>query len=108
MLGRVPEPLKMTSIICLPRRLLADCSPSTHLMASTTLLLPQPLGPTMHVIPGPNSNSVLSAKLLKPVAVSFLRIIRLWPPCHCPSLAKGRIEAGTTQPPSAVHPRPHE
>src|SRR5262245_43598679 len=73
---RVPEPLKMTSIICLPRRLLADCSPSTHLMASTTLDFPQPLGPTMHVTPLPKSNSVLSAKLLKPVAVRRLRIMR--------------------------------
>ena len=34
-----------------PRRLLALCSPSTQVMASATLLLPQPLGPTMAVTP---------------------------------------------------------
>ena len=37
-------------------RLLGLMSPSTHLMASTTLLLPQPLGPTMAVMPSPKSN----------------------------------------------------
>ncbi len=56
----------MTSAISLPRRLLALCSPSTHLMASTMLLLPEPLGPTTTVMPGGKSNRVLSAKLLKP------------------------------------------
>ncbi len=47
---RAADPAKMTSIISLPRRLLLDRSPSTHLIASTTLLLPQPLGPTMPVM----------------------------------------------------------
>ena len=45
------EPLKMTSAISPPRRLLALCSPSTQRTASTTLLLPEPLGPTMPVMP---------------------------------------------------------
>src|SRR5262245_8843790 len=49
-----------------PRRLLALCSPRTHLMASTTLDLPEPFGPTTTVMPAGNSNRVLSAKLLKP------------------------------------------
>ena len=31
---------------------MADCSPSTQRMASDTLDLPQPLGPTMAVTPG--------------------------------------------------------
>src|SRR4051794_6897804 len=63
---RLAEPLKMTSVISLPRRLFALWSPRIHLSASTTLLLPLPLGPTMHVIPAAKSNVVLSAKLLKP------------------------------------------
>ena len=41
----------MTSSIFSPRRLLALCSPSTQVRASATLLLPQPLGPTMAVTP---------------------------------------------------------
>ena len=45
------EPLKMTSSMVPPRRLLALCSPSTQVMASERLLLPQPLGPTMPVTP---------------------------------------------------------
>src|SRR5256885_417075 len=58
----------MTSAISPPRRLLADCSPSTQRTASTTLLLPEPLGPTMAVTPGAKSNAVLSAKLLNPTS----------------------------------------
>src|SRR4029079_2067407 len=65
-LGREREPLKMTSAISPPRRLLADCSPSTQRTASTMLDLPLPLGPTTAVTPGGNSKAVLSAKLLKP------------------------------------------
>src|SRR5215510_3256281 len=49
--ARLRVPLKMTSSIFSPRRDLALCSPKTHAMASETLLLPQPLGPTMAVIP---------------------------------------------------------
>src|SRR5918992_200077 len=48
---RESEPLKMTSSMVPPRRLLALCSPSTQVMASMRLLLPQPLGPTMAVTP---------------------------------------------------------
>ena len=46
-------PAKITSSMRAPRRLLADCSPSTQLMASLMLLLPQPLGPTMAAMPFP-------------------------------------------------------
>src|SRR5262245_33595262 len=56
----------MTSVISFPRRLLGLWSPRIHLMASTTLLFPEPFGPTTQVIPGAKSNLVLSAKLLKP------------------------------------------
>ena len=48
---RASLPLKITSSIRSPRRLLALCSPSTHVIASTTLLLPQPFGPTIAVTP---------------------------------------------------------
>jgi hypothetical protein len=44
-------------------------------MASTTLLLPQPFGPTTAVIPVPNCISVLSAKDLKPKMESFRKIM---------------------------------
>ena len=49
---RESVPLKMTSAISSPRKALADCSPRTQRMASETLDLPQPFGPTMAVTPG--------------------------------------------------------
>src|SRR5687767_16024232 len=63
---RASEPLKMTSSILSPRRLLALCSPRTHVSASATLLLPQPFGPTMAVTPRSNASSDRSEKDLKP------------------------------------------
>ena len=48
-------------------RLLADCSPTTHFIASTTLDFPQPLGPRRAEIPSENSMVVLSAKDLNPM-----------------------------------------
>ena len=73
---RLSVPLKMTSAISPPRSALADCSPSTHLMASATLDLPQPLGPTIAVMPGSKSREVRSANDLNPRTVRFLRCIR--------------------------------
>src|SRR5581483_5503823 len=50
-----------------PRRLLADCSPSTQLMASLMFDLPHPLGPTMAAMPCPlKRSSVRSQNDLKP------------------------------------------
>ena len=46
-------PAKITSCMLTPRSSRADCSPSTHEMASEMFDLPQPLGPTMAVIPSP-------------------------------------------------------
>ena len=63
---RASVPLKMMSCILAQRRALGRCSPSTHRIASETLLLPQPFGPTIAIIPGSNVSRVLSAKLLKP------------------------------------------
>src|SRR3954468_23772656 len=60
-------PLKMTSSIFSPRRLLALCSPITQVMASATLLFPQPFGPTMAVTPLSNASSDRSENDLNPL-----------------------------------------
>jgi hypothetical protein len=67
-LRREAEPLKITSAISPPRRLLALCSPRVQRTASTMFDLPLPFGPTMAVMPSPKSKVVLSAKLLKPTS----------------------------------------
>src|ERR1051326_2067063 len=64
---RASLPLKITSSIQSPRRLLALCSPITHVIASATLLLPQPLGPTIAVTPLSNASSERSENDLKPL-----------------------------------------
>ena len=71
--GRPGVPAKMTSSILPPRSALAPCSPSTQAMASTTLLLPEPLGPTTQVMPGSKRRVVGDAKDLKPFSVRLLR-----------------------------------
>src|SRR5579863_7156568 len=73
---RPSVPLKMTSAISPPRRALADCSPKTQRMASETLDLPQPFGPTMAVTPGWKFREVLSAKDLNPKTVKFFKYMR--------------------------------
>src|SRR5690625_3387160 len=70
---RVEVPAKMTSSILPPRRDLAPCSPMTQESASTTLDLPEPLGPTTQVIPGSKRRVVADANDLKPRTVIFLR-----------------------------------
>jgi hypothetical protein len=45
---------------------LALCSPSTQTIASATLLLPHPFGPTIAVTPWSNDYSALSENDLKP------------------------------------------
>src|SRR5439155_15299458 len=71
--GRAGVPAKITSLICGPRRARGPCSPSTQAMASTTFDLPDPLGPTITLMPGRNSSVVLSPKDLNPRSVSDLR-----------------------------------
>src|SRR3954466_15002843 len=71
--GRPDVPAKMTSSILPPRRLLAPCSPITQASASTTLDLPEPLGPTMHVMPGSSCKVVEDAKDLNPLRVRLFR-----------------------------------
>src|SRR4249919_605362 len=71
--GRPEVPAKMTSSILPPRRLLAPCSPITQARASTTLDLPEPLGPTMQVMPGSSCSVVDEAKDLSPLRVRLFR-----------------------------------
>ena len=72
--GARPEvPEKMTSSILPPRKDFAPCSPMTQANASTTLDLPEPLGPTTQVTPGSKWSVVADAKDLKPFRVNVLR-----------------------------------
>src|SRR3954454_23550518 len=71
--GRPDVPAKMTSSILPPRSDLAPCSPITHVSASTSLDLPDLLGPTMQVMPGSSCSVVEEAKDLKPLSVRLLR-----------------------------------
>ena len=63
----------MTSSILPPRSDLAPCSPITQARASTTLDLPEPLGPTTQVMPGSKCSVVDDAKDLKPSRVRLFR-----------------------------------
>ena len=63
---RVSVPLKITSLMLLPRRVLALCSPKTQRTASLMLFLPLSLGPTMPVTLSGKTISVRLAKDLKP------------------------------------------
>ena len=56
-----------------PRRLLADCSPSTHCTASQMFDLPEPFGPTIAVIRDGSVTDVRSTNDLKPWISSFFR-----------------------------------
>jgi len=71
--ARPAVPAKMTSSIFPPRNALAPCSPRTQAMASTTLDLPEPLGPTTQVMPGSSRSVVAEAKDLKPFTVRLFR-----------------------------------
>src|ERR1022692_1387712 len=57
--ARDAVPAKTTSSILPPRRFFTPCSPITQENASTTLDLPDPLGPTTQVIPGSNRRFLL-------------------------------------------------
>ena len=85
MAPRRAAPPKMTSSI-LPAlrswRLLV--SPSTQRTASDRLLLPEPLGPTTAVTPGPKAILTLSGKLLNPWISSSFSTMRYFS-CSTPS-----------------------
>ena len=63
-------PLNMTSSILPLRSTLYFCSPNTQRIASTIFVLPQPLGPTIAVIPSPKCSTSFFAKDLKPCIVN--------------------------------------
>src|SRR5436305_13246278 len=106
--GRPAVPAKITSSILPPRSALAPCSPSTQAMASTTLDLPEPFGPTTQVIPGSSFSVVAEAKDLNPLTVrllrcTFLRGVGYGPPRR--GWLLGRLARGW-YPPSQRH-TPH-
>src|ERR1700722_15023643 len=78
--AREVVPAKTTSSILPPRRGLAPCSPMTQDKASTMLDLPEPFGPTTHVIPGSRRRVVAEANDLNPRSVRLLRYTRRPPP----------------------------
>ena len=63
-------PLKITSSIFPPRSTLDFCSPSTHRIASTIFVFPQPFGPTTVVTPSLSFKISFFAKDLKPCIFS--------------------------------------
>ena len=67
--ARPDVPAKITSAMFEPRNARAPCSPMTQARASTTFDLPDPLGPTTHVIPGWRASVVALAKDLNPRSV---------------------------------------
>ena len=84
---RTSDPAKITSSALRIRRLVGACSPSAHRIASDRLLLPDPLGPTIAVIPGGSSTAVRRGNVLKPCSSIRLRCSRLslqlWQGCQC-------------------------
>jgi len=75
--GRFSVPAKMTSSIFCERTAFGACAPRTQAMASTTLDLPDPFGPTTTVTPGSSAINVESANDLKPLRVRLFR--NTWP-----------------------------
>ena len=98
--ARVAVPAKMTSSIFWDRTALGAWAPSTQAMASTTLDLPLPFGPTNTVTPGSISITAVSANDLKPLMERLFRNIP-GPPLHPRS---GRPESHGCHSPS-LHPR---
>src|SRR5690625_3954301 len=91
----------MTSAMLPPRSDFTPCSPITQDSASTTFDLPDPFGPTTHVIPGSRCRVVADAKDLNPRSVSVLRytgapywpaVSSLWTP------SRARRPCSTRQP----------
>ena len=69
---RAAEPLKITSAMDSPRKVLAELSPITQRIASMMLDLPQPLGPTTPMRLLGNWTVVGSTKDLKPASLILL------------------------------------
>src|ERR1700690_4015785 len=71
--GRCSEPEKIMSSVFLPRNNKYDCSPNTQRKESAIFDLPEPLGPTIAVMPPANSKTVRVAKVLYPCNSRDLR-----------------------------------
>src|ERR1700693_3702778 len=78
--GRDVVPAKTTSSILPPRSDLAPCSPMTQDKASTMLDLPEPFGPTTHVMPDSRRRVVAEANDLNPRNVRLFKYTRRPPP----------------------------
>src|SRR4030067_1556965 len=63
-------PLKITWSIRSPRKTVGLCSPNTQRIASTRLVLPQPVGPTMAETPALKTSLGFLGKDLKPMISS--------------------------------------
>src|SRR5215469_8057737 len=85
--ARVLVPAKTTSSILPPRSDFAPCSPITQDSASTMLDLPEPFGPTTHVMPGSRRSVVAEANDLKPRSV---RVFRYTCP-HLPRIRRAEL-----------------
>src|SRR5829696_7284212 len=89
--GSVSEPAKITSLIDPARRTPGLCSPSAKSTASVTLLLPDPFGPTIAVIPPSSGIRTGRAKVLNPliyIAESTKRVFYATPPHK----ARGKVQ----------------
>src|SRR5215469_533777 len=96
--GRPEVPAKTTSSILPPRKGLTPCSPMTQENASTTFDLPEPLGPTMQVMPGSNRIVVADANDLKPRRVRVFRYTcRLLPATGHQAMDDARPVAATVR-----------
>src|SRR5687768_13148323 len=89
-----------------PRSVLADCSPITQRMASTTLDFPQPLGPTMQVTSWSKCSTVRSTNDLNPETSSFLIFIGCNSAYRGGVVPPGRIRAAVLKPSTWVPPAP--
>src|SRR5689334_25317333 len=89
--GRSAVPAKITSSMPAPRMDLGELSPITQRIASSTLDLPQPFGPTIPVSPSSTRSSAGSTKLLKPESLSRLTFTL---PCPSPYALLATAEQG--------------
>ena len=88
--ARTAPPEKIISAVDLPRSVRSLCSPRTQRTASATLLFPEPLGPTIAVIPSEKWNSVLVANDLYPCNVRcFNRICQVPSSSSSPARRRG-------------------
>src|ERR1700719_2363835 len=113
--GRLVVPLKMQSAMRSARSDLWLCSPRTQEMASTTLDLPQPFGPTMQVVPDPlNVTTVRSQNDLKPTRSTFRSFSKMSPFGRqllrgCRHKTRNQMDNSETQPlPAAAAKRREE